>query len=90
MADLSCEQANGQEPSHVRDNKLTLFHRYALTAYGTEGVCKAIELINDEVQTTLRLLGVTSLEQLTEYYVNTSVLEKELPQRIDLHERSKL
>ena len=82
---------------------------YALTAYGTEGVCKAIQrkyltplvslgrarsaktnfdglVLSDEIETSMRLMGVTALNQLDEYYVNTSVLERDLPQRIRAEE----
>lgn len=38
----------------------------------------------------MRLLGVTDLSQLSDYYVNTTALENELPSRVDLRERSKL
>ena len=39
-------------------------------------------MLSDEVETTMRLIGVTSLEQLTPDYVNTTVLERELPPRV--------
>ena len=32
----------------------------------------------------MRLMGVTDLRQLNEYYVNTSILEQELPKKVDL------
>ncbi|KAF4912109.1 (S)-mandelate dehydrogenase [Colletotrichum fructicola] len=35
---------------------------YALSAYGTEGVLKAISILSDEIQTTMRLLGGDALE----------------------------
>ncbi|KAK5173980.1 uncharacterized protein LTR77_001059 [Saxophila tyrrhenica] len=57
---------------------------YALSAYGTEGVCKAIQLLSDEIETTMRLLGVTSLEQLSEFYINTAALENGIVKRIDV------
>lgn len=67
---------------------------YALSAYGTDGVLRAIEcessastglipilmpkeVLSDEIQTTLRLLGVTGIVQLGPSYVNTSRLESE-------------
>ncbi|KAK3713542.1 hypothetical protein LTR37_008500 [Vermiconidia calcicola] len=56
---------------------------YALTGYGTAGVCKAIEILSDQMETSMRLMGVTELSQLTEFYVNTAILEQELPRRID-------
>jgi len=51
---------------------------YALSAYGTDGVNKAIDLLSEEIETTMRLLGVTSLDQLNERYVNYSLLLREL------------
>lgn len=68
---------------------------YALSAYGTDGVLRAIEsksfastgrismliqkkVLSDEIQTTLRLLGVTDISQLGPSYINTSRLESEL------------
>ena len=75
---------------------------YALSAYGTEGVCRAIEsmclpfryaiglvvltshiVLSDEIETTMRLMGVTSLEQLNDFYVNSAALENEIAPRID-------
>lgn len=35
-------------------------------------------VLTDEIQTTMRLLGVTSLSQLDPQYVNTAVLERDL------------
>ncbi|KAF7533169.1 hypothetical protein G7054_g7305 [Neopestalotiopsis clavispora] len=51
---------------------------YALSAYGTDGVLRAIEILSDEIQTTLRLLGVTDIAQLSPAYVNTSRLADDL------------
>lgn len=68
---------------------------YALSAYGTDGVLRAIEsessastglipilmqkeVLSDEIQTTLRLLGVTDIVQLGPSYINTSRLESEI------------
>ncbi|KAI8220538.1 (S)-mandelate dehydrogenase [Colletotrichum sp. SAR 10_77] len=48
---------------------------YALSAYGTEGVLKAISILSDEIQTTMRLLGVTELQQLNESYIDLNDLE---------------
>ncbi|KAM5342252.1 hypothetical protein ACJ41O_013218 [Fusarium nematophilum] len=47
---------------------------YALSAYGTEGVLKAISILSDEIQTTMRLIGVTSLAQLNDSYINFDYL----------------
>jgi hypothetical protein len=38
-----------------------------------------VPVLGEEIQTTMRLMGVTSLEQLDETYVNTILLERELP-----------
>ncbi|KAH7141869.1 FMN-dependent dehydrogenase-domain-containing protein [Dactylonectria macrodidyma] len=43
---------------------------YALSAYGTKGVLRAISILSDEIQTTMRLIGVTSLAQLNDSYIN--------------------
>ncbi|KAI8203720.1 (S)-mandelate dehydrogenase [Colletotrichum sp. SAR 10_86] len=48
---------------------------YALSAYGTEGVLKAISILSDEIQTTMRLLGVTDLKQLNQSYIDLNDLE---------------
>jgi len=68
---------------------------YALGAYGTEGVLKTIQcrflpskylncadidlVMSDEIETTMRLLGVTDLGQLNPDFVNTTILDRELP-----------
>lgn len=36
-------------------------------------------VLSEEIETTMRLIGITSLEQLNPSYVNTTVLERELP-----------
>ena len=66
---------------------------YALSAYGTEGVIKAIQskfnvvmvlwnpvltsaiVLSDELETSMRLLGVTSLDELRPHMVNTRELD---------------
>ncbi|OQU94836.1 hypothetical protein CLAIMM_01128 isoform 1 [Cladophialophora immunda] len=53
---------------------------YALSAYGTEGVHRAIEMLNDEIVTAMRLLGATSLSDLSPRMVNTRELETLLTQ----------
>ena len=72
---------------------------YALGAYGTEGVLKAIQrihnfplfllvtynfylVLSDEIETTMRLIGVTSIRHLTPDMVNTTKLEWELPSHL--------
>ncbi|KAJ9100871.1 hypothetical protein QFC20_005360 [Naganishia adeliensis] len=47
---------------------------YALT-YGEEGVRHAIDIVRDEVQTTMRLLGVTKLSQLGPHLVRFSATQ---------------
>ncbi|EZF24726.1 hypothetical protein H112_02832 [Trichophyton rubrum D6] len=37
---------------------------YAMSAYGTEGVEKAMQLLKDEMEMNMRLLGCTSIDQL--------------------------
>ncbi|KAH8594950.1 FMN-dependent dehydrogenase-domain-containing protein [Bisporella sp. PMI_857] len=55
---------------------------YAIGGYGTEGAVKAIQILSDEIETTMRLLGVTSLSQLNPEYVNFATLERDLPRSI--------
>ncbi|KAK5036965.1 hypothetical protein LTR13_005345 [Exophiala sideris] len=50
---------------------------------GTEGVLKVIELLSEEIETTMRCMGVTSLDELNPSYVNTKRLEWELPDSLD-------
>lgn len=68
---------------------------YALSAYGTEGVLRAIDrkyhnptfhqllttciVLSAEIQTTMRLMGVTDVSQLDPGYLNCKQLEMELP-----------
>ncbi|QRW01980.1 FMN-dependent alpha-hydroxy acid dehydrogenase [Ceratobasidium sp. AG-Ba] len=47
---------------------------YAL-GWEVAGVEKAIEIIRDEVETTMKLLGVTSLDQLGPHLLNTKALD---------------
>ncbi|ODN87112.1 L-lactate dehydrogenase (cytochrome) [Cryptococcus wingfieldii CBS 7118] len=47
---------------------------YSLT-YGEEGVIHAIEIMRDEIETTMRLLGVTRLDQLGPHLLNTRALD---------------
>ncbi|KAJ0416445.1 cytochrome B2 [Aspergillus carlsbadensis] len=51
---------------------------YALSTHGTDGVCRALEILADEIQTNMRLLGVTSVEQLKPSMLNTRRLEQEI------------
>ncbi|OAP62482.1 hypothetical protein AYL99_04687 [Fonsecaea erecta] len=51
-------------------------------AMGDEGVAKVIQLLSEEIETTMRCMGVTSLDQLNPSYVNTKILELEVPDRL--------
>ncbi|ORY27625.1 FMN-dependent dehydrogenase-domain-containing protein [Naematelia encephala] len=50
---------------------------YSLT-YGTEGVVHAIEILRDEIATTMRLLGVNRIDQLGPHLLNTKALESKI------------
>lgn len=39
-------------------------------------------VLSDEVETTMRLLGINSLSELNEDHVNTMILERELPRKL--------
>lgn len=41
-------------------------------------------VLSDEIESTMRLLGVTSLDQLNEDHVNAAILERELPPKPSL------
>lgn len=43
---------------------------FAQSAYGTDGVVKAVDLIRAEVELGMRLLGVTRIEDLGPQYVD--------------------
>ncbi|KAF2456080.1 FMN-dependent dehydrogenase-domain-containing protein [Lineolata rhizophorae] len=60
---------------------------YALGAYGTEGVFRAIEILRDEIENQMRLIGVTSLDQLNLESINTTILEQELPRSLSAFPR---
>lgn len=47
---------------------------YGLGAYGENGARKAMQILKDELEMDMRLLGVTSLDQLNEDYVDTRFL----------------
>ncbi|KAL2854507.1 FMN-dependent dehydrogenase-domain-containing protein [Aspergillus pseudoustus] len=51
---------------------------YALSGYGTEGVVRAVQMLSDEIETAMRLLGVVDLAELDPSLVNTAVLERDL------------
>lgn len=48
---------------------------YANSCYGKEGVAKAITLLQEELEMDMRLLGVTSIDQLGPELVDTSTLK---------------
>ncbi|CCG23003.1 Cyb2 cytochrome b2 precursor protein [Candida orthopsilosis Co 90-125] len=43
---------------------------YAMSTYGDDGVVKAMQILKDEMIMNMRLLGVTSIDQLNEQYVD--------------------
>lgn len=47
---------------------------YSGSIYGKDGVKKAIEILNDEIKLSLRLLGVNRLDQLNENYLDLTRL----------------
>ncbi|ANB12433.1 Cyb2p [Sugiyamaella lignohabitans] len=47
---------------------------YAMSTYGVEGVSKAIQLLKDELEMNMRLLGVTDLTQLNPTFVDVRSL----------------
>ncbi|CED83134.1 mitochondrial cytochrome b2- [Phaffia rhodozyma] len=49
--------------------------------YGQPGVIHAIEIMRDEIETTLRLLGVTKLSQLGPHLLNTRALDPLIAQK---------
>ncbi|CBF73650.1 hypothetical protein AN7984.2 [Aspergillus nidulans FGSC A4] len=51
---------------------------YALSGYGTGGVDKALQILSDEIETSLRLMGVVDVSELDLSFVNTTALEKDL------------
>ncbi|KOS39106.1 hypothetical protein ACN38_g10073 [Penicillium nordicum] len=51
---------------------------YALAAYGAEGVERCTDIIAEELEITMKMLGVSSLDQLSPDMVNTSRLLNEM------------
>ncbi|KAL6231981.1 hypothetical protein BDW75DRAFT_233164 [Aspergillus navahoensis] len=51
---------------------------YAMGTHGTEGVCRALEILSDEIQINMRLLGATSLQEVGARIVNTRQLERDI------------
>ncbi|KAL4805232.1 FMN-dependent dehydrogenase-domain-containing protein [Aspergillus unguis] len=60
---------------------------YALSGYGTDGVVKALQILSDEIESTLRLLGVVDIAELKSTLVNTAVLGRDLAAICDLGAR---
>jgi len=55
---------------------------YSLT-YGQEGVEHFIDIMKDELETTMRLLGITSLEQCHPRYLNLGGVEHLIPKDLE-------
>lgn len=53
---------------------------YAMQAYGQEGVARAIKILKDEVEGTMRLLGLKNLSQLGPEHVDISALKNRVTQ----------
>ncbi|KAK0719806.1 FMN-dependent dehydrogenase [Lasiosphaeris hirsuta] len=51
--------------------------------YGEEGVKKYIEILNDELETTMRMCGVTSLDELHPGLLNTRAVDHLIPSTVD-------
>ncbi|EEY18095.1 cytochrome b2 [Verticillium alfalfae VaMs.102] len=51
---------------------------YALN-YGTEGVERYIDILRDELETTMKMCGVTSLDQVHPGYLNTAAVDHLIP-----------
>ncbi|KAI5815183.1 putative mitochondrial cytochrome b2 [Pyronema omphalodes] len=47
---------------------------YAMSAYGVEGVCRAIQLLKDEFEMNMRLIGARNISELTPDMVDTKGL----------------
>ncbi|KAL2823629.1 FMN-dependent dehydrogenase-domain-containing protein [Aspergillus cavernicola] len=56
---------------------------YALSTHGAEGVYRAMEILFDEIQTSMRLLGITDLTELRPSAVNTRRLDADIVDRIE-------
>lgn len=52
-------------------------------AFGQDGAEKTIEILRNEIDTAMRLLGVTSLDQLGPQHVNCGELEKNVSEQYD-------
>ncbi|KAF7680838.1 l-lactate dehydrogenase [Alternaria burnsii] len=63
---------------------------YALGAYGSKGVERCVDILADELQTGMRLLGITSLDQCRPEMVNATRLLNEMWRPDQLSLKSKL
>ncbi|KAH8724943.1 mitochondrial cytochrome-like protein b2 [Phaeosphaeriaceae sp. PMI808] len=63
---------------------------YALGAYGAQGVQRCVDVLVEELQTGMRLLGITSLDQCKPEMVNASRLLNEMWRPDQFYTRSKL
>ncbi|CAN3376661.1 hypothetical protein DIURU_004449 [Diutina rugosa] len=53
---------------------------YAMSTYGDDGVVKAMQILKDEMIMNMRLLGVTSIDQLDESYVDLRYMNRYVPE----------
>lgn len=53
---------------------------YAMSTYGDDGVFKAIQILKDEMIMNMRLLGVTSIDQLSPNYIDSRVAPRFIPE----------
>ncbi|KAF2129386.1 mitochondrial cytochrome-like protein b2 [Dothidotthia symphoricarpi CBS 119687] len=62
---------------------------YALAAYGTKGVERCVDVLAEELQTGMRLLGITSLDQCRPEMVNASRVLNEMwrPEQLSIKSR---
>ncbi|KAH7398495.1 mitochondrial cytochrome-like protein b2 [Pyrenochaeta sp. MPI-SDFR-AT-0127] len=62
---------------------------YALGAYGTKGIERCVDVLAEELQTGMRLLGITSLDQCRPEMVNAGRLLNEMwrPEQLGLKSR---
>jgi len=53
---------------------------FGLAAFGQDGVRRVLEILEEEITTTMALLGITTLEELSPDYINsTSAIRKATP-----------
>lgn len=53
---------------------------YAMSTYGDAGVSKAIQILKDEMIMNMRLLGARTLDELNDSFVDTSALNRHIPE----------